>query len=139
MPQHAGVDATRLGSAGVLAVVTPLGLASKLYAGPGASWVAGHAGGFFYVLFWIFLLLLIVPGVSVRTVTVCVLGITSALEVLQLWHVPILESLRSTFLGHALLGSTFSWSDFLCYGLAALIAPGLARRTRSWASGWLSG
>lgn len=111
-----------------------LGLASKLYAGPGASWVGGSAGGFFYVLFWIFLVVAVAPTVSVGAVALCVLGITSVLEILQLWHPPLLERVRATFLGHALIGSTFSWGDFAYYGLAALAAPSLARRARAWAS-----
>ena len=117
--------------AAVLGVVTPLGFATKFYAGPGAAWVANSAGGFFYVLFWVFLVLSFSPGARPAAVAIGVLGMTSLLEVLQLWHPPLLERVRSTFLGHALLGSTFSWWDFAYYGLAALAVPAVARRARS--------
>jgi hypothetical protein len=120
----------RLAFACVLAVLTPLGFATKLYAGPGASWVSHHAGGFLYVLFWVFVWLCLAPRSSPRTAAACVFAITSALELLQLWHPPWLDAIRATFLGHALLGSTFEATDFVYYGLAALAAPPLARRAR---------
>jgi GrpB-like predicted nucleotidyltransferase (UPF0157 family) len=127
-----GINADRLAYGCVLAVLTALGLASKLYAGPGASWTSGYAGGFFYVLFWVFLVLVFSPRSSPGAAAVWVLGITSALEGLQLWHPPFLQRIRSTFLGHALLGSTFSGWDFAYYALGAIAAPVLARGARSF-------
>ena len=114
----------------MLAVGTILGFASKFYAGPGATWVGGYLGGFFYVLFWVFVFLVLAPNSSPRFVALWVFGITSALELLQLWHPAFLENIRSNFFGHALIGSTFSGWDFVYYGLAALAAPALARRVR---------
>lgn len=128
--------ANRLAYACLVAVIAPVGLATKFYGGPGATWVATSAGGFFYVLFWVFVFLSIAPRSSPGAVAIGVLGFTCALEVLQLWHPPCLEEIRSTFLGHALLGSTFSWWDFAYYGLAALTAPALARAARSRISAW---
>jgi hypothetical protein len=115
----------------VLAVVTPLGFATKLYAGPGATFVASQAGGFLYVVFWVFLALALFPRLSRGGIAWGVALVTSALEVLQLWHPPFLERIRSTFLGHALLGSTFAWSDFAYYAAGALAAYALARATAS--------
>ena len=126
-----GMTANRLAYICVVAVVTPLGFATKFYTGLGASWVAAYAGGFFYVLFWVFVFLGFAPRSSPRTVALFVFTATSVSEVAQLWHPPFLESIRSTFLGHALLGSTFSWWDFAYYGLAALAAPTIARHARS--------
>ena len=134
MHERETANANQVGYACVLAVVTPLGFAAKFYAGPGATWVAASAGGFFYVLFWVFVLLSLAPSSSPRTVAVWVLGGTSVLELLQLWHPPFLEAIRSTFFGHALIGSTFSWWDFAYYVLAALAAPALARRAQSCVS-----
>jgi hypothetical protein len=124
----------RFAYACLLAVVTPLGLATKFYAGPGAAWVADYAGGFLYVLFWVFLVLTLAPEAPPGTVALWVLGITSGLELLQLWHPPVLQRVRTSFLGHALIGSTFSWWDFAYYGLAAAAAPALARRVQARAS-----
>lgn len=127
--------ADRLAHLCVLAIVTPLGFATKLYAGPGAVWVSGYAGGFFYVLFWVFLVLAIAPRSSPPAVAVGVLAVTSVLEVLQLWKPPFLQGIRSSFLGHALIGSTFSVWDFPVYALAACAAPALARGKRFLVSG----
>ncbi|MEE9212976.1 MAG: DUF2809 domain-containing protein, partial [Phycisphaeraceae bacterium] len=40
---------------------------------------------------------------------------TCALEFAQLWHPPWLQMIRSTFLGRAVLGTTFSWWDLPIY------------------------
>jgi hypothetical protein len=110
----------------LLAVIAPLGVASKFYAGPAQLWVRGQAGGILYVAFWILIVLLAWPQLSARLVAVVVLGITCALEVLQLWHPPILDAVRGTFIGHALIGSTFSWWDFPNYALGAILGVVLA-------------
>jgi hypothetical protein len=103
----------------LLVVVIPLGVASKFYAGPAQFWIRWHAGGILYVVFWILLALLVWPTLSSRLVAVTVLGITCLLEVLQLWQPPALEGIRGSFIGHALIGSTFSWWDFPHYVLGA--------------------
>ena len=108
-----------------LAVVTPLGLATKFYSGPGAAWVSGSAGGFLYVVFWIALILALRPRLSRTAVAAGVLAATCALEFAQLWHPPLLERMRATFVGHALLGSTFAWSDFPYYFLGASVGYAL--------------
>lgn len=110
-----------------LAVVTPLGFLTKFYTGPGATWVADHAGGFLYVVFWIAAVLALFPHLSGRAVAAAVAIATCALEFAQLWHPPVLEAVRATFLGHALLGSTFAWSDFPYYFAGALLGYALSR------------
>jgi Protein of unknown function (DUF2809) len=131
MSERPEVTRNRLSYVAALAIITPLGFATKLYVGPGAHWVSTSAGGFFYVLFWVFAYLSLVPDSSPNKVTLWVFGITCALESLQLWHPPFLERLRSTFLGQAVLGSTFSWWDFVYYGLAAASAPVIARLVKT--------
>jgi Protein of unknown function (DUF2809) len=111
-----------------LAVVTPLGFLTKFYAGPGAAWVTDHAGGFLYVVFWIALVLALIPRWSGAASAAGVLAVTCALEFAQLWHPPFLERIRATFLGHALLGSTFAWSDFPYYVAGALVGYALSLR-----------
>ena len=116
----------------VLAFVTPLGFSTKFYCGPGSTWVATQAGGFLYVVFWIFAVLALAPRLSGSRVALVVAIATSTLEFAQLWHPPLLERIRSTFLGHAVFGSTFAWSDFPYY-VAGALAGYLA--TRALASG----
>ena len=120
-----------------LAIVTPLGIATKLYAGPGQAWVATRAGGTLYVVFWCLLVATLRPRFSPWVVSAAVLVITSLLEFLQLWHPGPLQAVRSTWLGHALIGSTFSWSDFPYYAVGALLAATILRSFRG-SRPWLS-
>ena len=112
----------------VLAVITPLGFLTKFYSGPGAKWVADNGGGFLYVVFWIAVVLALLPQLSGAAVAAGVLAATCALEFAQLWHPPFLEAIRATFLGHALLGSTFAASDFPYYFAGALVGYALSLR-----------
>jgi len=45
---------------------------------------------------------------------------TSILEFMQLWHLPILENIRETFIGRTLIGNYFIWSDFIYYAAGCL-------------------
>jgi hypothetical protein len=105
-----------------LLVVTPLGFLSKLYAGPAQGWFNNYAAGVLYEVFWCLVLFLFWPRrESAMKIAVGVLATTSALEVLQLWHPWLLEQIRSTFLGRALLGTTFAWWDFPHYVLGCAL------------------
>ncbi len=93
-----------------LLIITPLGFASKFYIGPpGAWWFNDYAGGIFYEIFWCLVVILLLPYTSAFLVASFVLVITCFLEFLQLWHPPFLEAIRSTFIGSALIGTTFTW------------------------------
>jgi hypothetical protein len=108
-----------------------LGLATKLYAGPGAGWVSGSAGGVLYVAFWVLVVLALWPSLPPARVAGAVFLVTSALELLQLWQPAWLAPVRASFVGHALLGSTFSGLDFPHYALGALVGWAWARWVRS--------
>jgi hypothetical protein len=112
----------------LLFILVPAGFAAKLYTGPASVWVADSFAGLLYVVFWIVAVLAVVPTLSVVRVSFTVLVITSVLEFLQRWHPPWLEPIRSTFLGHTLLGNTFAWSDFPYYLLGAIAGAGLVIR-----------
>jgi hypothetical protein len=119
--------------AAISLAVVPLGLGSKLYAGPGAPWVHAYAGGIVYEFFWVILLLALFPRLSEWRAAAGVFAATSLLETLQLWHPPALEAIRATFLGHALIGSTFGWWDFPHYLVGCAAGLLCARRVRSGA------
>ncbi len=107
----------RFQSAAALVVATGLGFAMKYYPGPGRWWV-NHWGpaSVAYELFFMLLVFLLIPrrgAVTPIAVGVCVM--TCVLEFLQLWQPPWLQAVRSTFLGKALLGDTFSWWDLPAY------------------------
>ena len=98
-----------------LLIVTPIGFISKFYTGPGAWWINNYGGGIFYEIFWCFVVILFLPYASAFWVACSVLVITCFHECLQLWHPPFLESVRSTFIGSTLIGTTFVWWDFPHY------------------------
>lgn len=90
-------------------------------------------GGAAYVIFFVVAIAIIRPASSAARIALIVLGTTCVLEFLQLWHPPWLETIRSTFPGRALLGTTFDWTDFPPYFAGALIGWMLVRlNQRIW-------
>ncbi len=98
-----------------LVVVTLIGFYSKFYTGPAALWVNNSLSGVFYEIFWCLLFFFFLKKCRPGIIAACVLTVTCLLEFLQLWHPPFLVYIRSSFLGSALLGTTFVWTDFLYY------------------------
>lgn len=97
----------------------PLGFYLKLYRGPGAHWVNDSFDGALYVAFWCLVVFLLRPRWRPRWIAAGALAGTCMLEFLQLWHPRFLEIVRSYFIGAAILGDTFAWSDFPYYFLGA--------------------
>jgi len=118
------------GHLAALAATAVLGVGTKLYAGPGAGWVGGYAGGIPYEVFWILLAGIAWPRARPALLAGCVLAATSLLETLQLWQPEPLQAVRRTFLGHALLGSQFSVWDFPHYALGCAAGAALLSRLR---------
>jgi hypothetical protein len=105
-----------------LCAVIPVGLGFKFYDGPGAWWFNNYGAGVAYEIFWCLVVFLIWP--KKRNATKIVVGVfvvTYLLEALQLWHPTFLEKVRATFLGAALIGTTFTWWDFPHYALGSSI------------------
>ena len=104
-----------------IAIILPLGLYSKRYRGPAWHWVNDSLGGVFYEILWCLVVALLLPRVRAGRIATAVLIATCILEFLQLWHPPFLEYLRSFFIGRAILGSYFDWSDFPYYFLGSAL------------------
>ncbi len=117
---------TRPKLAAALVLVTSAGLAMKRLPGAAGGWPGDHGAGIAYVVFWILLVLLLRPTLAIARVAAGVLLVTCGLELLQLWNAPALDALRGRFLGHALIGSTFSAWDFPHYALGGLLGAALA-------------
>ncbi len=100
-----------------LLFLVPIGFATKFYQGPCASWFNNYAGGMLYEEFWCLIVVFIWPRFSTLKVVLWILGITSFLECLQLYHPPFLQMIRSTFIGRTLIGTSFSWWDFPYYAI----------------------
>lgn len=100
-----------------LLILTPLGFYTKFYQGPAAFWIANSFGGVLYEIFWILLIQMCRPTASPLRIGIFVFAATSGLEFLQLWHPEFLEAVRANFLGRTLIGTSFTWSDFLYYAV----------------------
>ncbi len=98
-----------------LLIIVPAGFYSKFYSGPAANWVNNSLGGVFYEIFWCLLIFLFSERIRPWIIAVFVLTVTCCLEFLQLWNHPVLQFLRSCFIGRTILGTTFAWSDFPYY------------------------
>ncbi len=116
-PQRSTPQTIRLCYALALVVTIPLGLWTKIYNGPGEGWVQGSAGDILFEMAWIFFIMILNPRLVPLRVGLWVFGVTSGVEVLQLWQPAWLQAIRATLPGKLLLGSTFHSWDFLYYAL----------------------
>ncbi|MEQ9616892.1 MAG: DUF2809 domain-containing protein [Phycisphaerales bacterium] len=106
-----------------LAVITPLGFALKLY---GNRWLANSFGGVLYEVFWCLVVFFFVPRRrAALLIAAGVLVATCGLEFLQLVEHPVLDALRSSFIGRTVLGHRFSWTDMPYYLVGSIAGYGL--------------
>ncbi len=96
-------------------IIVPLGLYSKFYSGQAENWVNNFLGGVLYVIFWCLFAFLFLSNIKPWKIAAVVFAITCFLEFLQLWHPPLLEFIRSHFIGRTILGTSFTWTDFPYY------------------------
>ena len=104
----------------ILVLLVPAGFGAKVYVGAGSELINNSLAGSIYVVFWCVALFWVFPAIHALVNAVSVLSITSAIEFLQLWKTPLLDSVRGTFWGKTLLGTTFSPSDFPYYLFGAV-------------------
>ena len=105
-----------------LCIITPAGFLCKYYSGPAHLWFNCYGAGVMYEVFWCMVIFFFCPRKAATTkIAISVFCVTSFLELLQLWQPWFLQQARSTFLGGALLGTTFVWWDFPHYVLGCLI------------------
>lgn len=109
-------------------ILIPVGFGTKYYSGSGAEWANNSFAGALYEVFWCLCVLSWLPRTSPPRIAAGVLIVTCGLEFLQLWHPAWLEALRATFLGRAILGSTFAWGDFPYYLIGCAMGWWLMRK-----------
>jgi hypothetical protein len=114
----------------LIILVAALGVLAKLYPSEEAMWVCNHLAGTFYVVELALILHLVFPDHMSFLLAMAAFLITSLVEFLQIWHPDFLESFRASFIGHTILGSTFSWLDFPWYLAGAIIGWGLLQWIR---------
>ncbi len=105
-----------------LLIVIGMGFFFKFYNGFGRQWFNNNGAAIFYEIFWcLFAFLLVKSRRATSQIPLWVFIITCILEFLQLWHPPVLQQIRATFVGRLLLGSTFSWWDFPHYVIGCIL------------------
>lgn len=106
----------------LIVIVAALGVLSKILPSGTESWVSNHLAGAFYVVELALVLHLIFPDHLSIVLVLAAFLLTSLVEFFQNWHPAFLEPVRDSFVGHTILGSTFSWLDFPWYVAGAFIA-----------------
>lgn len=109
-------------------VITILGFASKFYTGPYRHFFNDKLAGMFYVIFWTLLAAFFVSLKRTSLIVTVVFLVTCGLEWTQHYSNPVLEMIRSTFIGRSIIGSTFSWYDYPFYLAGAIISWLLLQR-----------
>ena len=98
-----------------LLIITPAGFYTKFYTGPASEWVNNSLSGMLYVIFWCLIMFLLFPRIRTWKIALGIFVVTCLLEFLQLWNPQFLNYIRSYFIGQAILGDSFTWSDFIYY------------------------
>lgn len=105
-----------------LLIITPAGFLFKSYSGPGHKWFNDYGAAVMYEIFWCLVIFLFHFRKEATTrIAVGVFLVTCLLEIMQLWQPWLLQQVRSTFLGAALIGNTFVWWDFPHYVMGCFV------------------
>ncbi|MEA3500444.1 MAG: DUF2809 domain-containing protein [Candidatus Marinimicrobia bacterium] len=114
----------------IIIILIPIGLYTKLYNGFASSWGHDSLGGIFYVIFWSLFFSVIFQKTKPLKITVIVFSITTFLEILQLWHPVFLEIIRDSFIGKAMLGTSFFLLDIFHYIIGFIASFWLIKKLR---------
>jgi hypothetical protein len=113
----------------VLAVATiAAGLLVRLGGGvlpPSVRDVLGDALWASMIVWWVSAA---APRVPLRTRGLAAFAVCVAVEVSQRYHTPAVDAIRSTAIGHLVLGSDYDPRDFLAYAAGVFAALVVARR-----------
>ena len=105
-----------------LLLLVPFGFLVK-FCVPGAFgwWCNLYGAAILYEVFWVVVLRFAFHKLPPFVCAVIVLVVTCLLETMQLWHNAWLDMVRGTFLGSALLGTTFDKWDFVYYVIGTVL------------------
>ncbi|WP_245589180.1 ribosomal maturation YjgA family protein [Chitinimonas koreensis] len=99
-----------------LAVIA-LGLASRRFPGLFPAALGKYPGDALWALMMFFCWGILLPRASTAKVACAALATAYAVEISQLYQAPWINAVRSTTLGHLVLGSAFHWLDLLAYAI----------------------
>lgn len=87
-----------------------MGFLLKYYPSVSHQWLNNYGAAVFYEIFWCLLAFWFFRSqAAIKQIPFWVFLITCVIELLQLWHPPLLNQVRATFIGKLLLGYTFAW------------------------------
>ena len=104
----------------LLTILVPIGIGTKFYDGFAKFWVNNSLSDVVYVIFWSLVLFTLRPTSSPFKICCVVFLLSAFIEISQLWSFPLIEKLRTGFIGKSLFGNRFVYSDFLYYFLGSL-------------------
>jgi hypothetical protein len=111
----------------LVVIIAGLGFFSKLYPPFEGTWIANHLAGLFYVTEVCLVIYIVFPSHSSSIYALIAFFLTAIIEFFQLWDPSFLMSIRGTFIGQTILGSSFNWLDFPLYLGGALLGWALLR------------
>lgn len=104
-----------------IVAVIALGLASRKYPTLFPALLGKYPGDALWALMvflgWAFCM----PRASTRNIAALAFATSCMVEFLQLYQAAWLNAIRSTTLGHLVLGSTFTWFDIAAYAVGILL------------------
>lgn len=104
-----------------LLIIIALGLASRRHGVHLPALLHKSAGDILWATAIFLLIGILRPLTPTRRVAAVTLAFSICDEFSQAYHVPWLDAIRSTPVGHLVLGSDFYWGDITCYILGVAI------------------
>ena len=106
----------------LIVVAACLGILSRIYGTILPDFLARYTGDamWAFALYFLLSLFLLKRSFGFRFWLTCLISLM--IELSQYYHAPWIDKLRSTMVGALILGSTFVWTDLLCYLAGAVLA-----------------
>ena len=108
---------SRLWYALAILVVIGVGLASRSFPALFPQFLGKYPGDGFWALMVFLVWGIIFPRISTARLTLYAVATCCLDECSQLYHAPWIDVIRSTTLGHLVLGNSFLWGDFIAYAI----------------------
>ena len=119
--ESTGITRSRLWLGLGVAVVVAVGLASRRFPWLFPAFLGKYPGDAMWALMAFLGWAIVKPRARTRLLVGLAFATSCVVEFSQLYHAPWLDHIRSTAVGHLVLGSTFSWFDIVAYAVGALV------------------
>lgn len=104
-----------------IALIIPLGYSVRFSTALKMPLLQDIVGSLAYQVLIMLMVAFFYPRTSLVKIAVWVWIASSVGELLQLWQPPLLQAIRSTWLGRVVLGNTFTLSDFPPYAMGSFL------------------